>query len=403
MEQTRENHYDRTYAEIYLDRIRRNVENARRLLKADKKFCVVLKTDAYGHGAPAVAWAVDDLVDYYAVATVEEGAVLRRHGIQKPILNLGVVPPSDYALMIRERIMPTVFTVEQAQAISAEAGRLGTTAEVHLALDTGMGRIGILTEEEGAEDTALAIAAAENIRIAGMYTHFASADEKDKSFALEQYCRFRNFAEKLEKRGLHIPIRHCANSAGIMEQIGTDFDMVRDGICVYGIYPSNEVDRGALPLLPALEWKARISYIKTVPAGYPVSYGSTFRAPHRMEIATVPVGYGDGYPRLLSGQGEVLIHGKRCPVLGRVCMDQFMADVSGLNASAGDQATLLGRDGDAEYTLYDMEKCGCFTYEVLCGIGKRVPRVYISQDRIVGMQDAFREVYPDFVRKSADK
>ncbi len=389
--------YDRTYAVIDLTAIRDNVRSAKDSLPEGTQLCAILKCDGYGHGAPPVAKAVEDIVDMFGVATVAEGHQLRRHGIWKPILDLGVAPARNYKLMLDQDIMPSIFTVEQAKKISKLAGELEIQASYMMPLDTGMGRIGIQTEEEGALELALTIAKMPNLQLEGVFTHFARADEENKDFANLQMQRFLSFTEKMEQAGIEIPIKHCANSAGIVERIGTDLNMVRDGICLYGLRPSDAVNKERLTLRPALSWKAKVTYVKDVPAGTTFSYGSTFVSDRSMRVATIPVGYGDGFPRALSNQADVLIHGKRCRILGRVCMDQFMVDVSdALETKVGDIATLLGKDGTEEVDLYEWEKLGLFPYEVLCNIGKRVPRVYVEGDTVVGKKDIFRERYADF-------
>lgn len=388
--------YGRTYAVVDLSTIRKNVENARSVLPAGVQLCAILKCDGYGHGAPPVAKSIEDLVDLFGVATIAEGHALRRNGIWKPILDLGVAPSRSYKLMLDQDIMPSVFTVEQAREISELAGKMEITASFMMPLDTGMGRIGIQTEEAGALELAREIVSLPNLQLEGVFTHFASADEADKSFAELQLKRFLNFTGAMEASGIAIPIKHVSNSAGIVEGIGTELDMVRDGICLYGLLPSQEVRKERLAIKPALSWKAKLTHVKKVPAGTPVSYGSTFVSEREMQIATIPVGYGDGFPRLLSNQAEVLIQGRRCRILGRVCMDQFMVDVSGMDVKPGELVTLLGSDGEEEITLYEWEKYGVFPYEALCNIGKRVPRVYIRNGKLVGKKDIFREVYPDF-------
>ena len=388
--------YDRSYALVDLDIIRENVRNARKLLPKGCRFCAVLKADAYGHGAPAVASAIDDLSDFYAVATPEEGALLRAHGFQKPILVLGAVSDRAYPMLLERRIRPAIFLLSQAKALSKAAGEAGCTALLHLAVDTGMGRIGIDSEEEGSVELALSIAALPNLKVEGIFTHFSTADEADKEFSFLQRERFRRFCEKLSERGLSIPIRHCANSAGIIASIGTDFDMVRDGIALYGIYPSRAAESARLPLKAALSWFAKVSAVRRLPASSPISYGRTFTTARETELAVIPLGYGDGLPRLLSNRAEVLIRGRRCPILGRICMDQFMADVTGLGVRRGDRVTLLGRDGEEEIGLYDWERLGAFPYEVLCGLGKRVPRLYLRGGELAGRKDCFSEEYRDF-------
>ena len=393
--------YDRTWAEIDLSAVRRNVINAKKNIPSRLKFCAVVKTDAYGHGAPAIAWAIDDLTDMYAVAEVTEGAILRRHGITKPILCLGVIPESGYEEMLKNHIMPPVFTVEQAESISKAAERLGfDEVSVTMALDTGMGRIGIQVEETDALEIAKKIAETPRLKLETVFTHFATADEKDQRFTKVQLDRYRAFVEKLEAEGIHIPIKHCANSASIIDKVGTEFDMVRDGICIYGILPSDEMDANIIKLTPVLSWRSEVVFVKDIPAGTPISYGCTFVSRRPMKVATVSCGYGDGLPRALSNKAEVLVHGKRCRILGRVCMDQFMIDVTEVKdapVSVGDVVTMLGRDQDDELMLYDWEAFGLFTYEVLCDIGKRVPRVYLKDGEVVGTHDMTEEMYRDFI------
>lgn len=397
MKQYRNNPYDRVYALIWLDRIRHNMQEMRRVIPKETQLCGVVKADAYGHGAPAVAKAIDAFVALYAVATVDEGILLRKHGVTKPILVLGVTPDRRVQDLLRFGIMPTIFTEAQAKVLAEQAEWTGVPVPVHFAVDTGMGRIGFAAESEEALEEAVRIAQLPMIRVDGIFTHFATADEADKTMTMQQLARFTAFTEALEQKGVHPRVKHCANSAGIVEGIGQNFDLMRAGITLYGVYPSEEVRHDTLSLQPAMELKAKVSFVKVVEKGATISYGADFCAPSKMEVATIPVGYADGYPRALSGKGAVLLHGKRCPILGRVCMDQFMVDVSGLGVQVGDEATLLGRDGAAELTLQDFEAAGCFSYEVLCNIGKRVPRVYMDEGAIVGLKDDNDEMYADFL------
>ncbi len=378
--------YDRSWVIVDLDKIRRNALAAKRNLPQGTGFCAVVKTDAYGHGAIPVASAIDDLTDMYAVATVEEGVQLRTYGINKPVLCLGPVSPASLGRLLENKILPPVFTLSQAEEISRVAKEAGMgCADIVLVLDTGMGRIGISSESDDAVNLALRISSVPGIRIQGLFSHFARADEKDKEFTKLQMHRFQKFVSRLSEKGLSIPVCHIANSAGIIEGIGTGYQMARDGISLYGIYPSGEVTKDRLPLEAALSWRARISYVKTVPSGTPISYGGTFVTEKEMEVATLPVGYGDGFSRRLSNRGEVLVKGARCRILGRICMDQMMIDVSGIGAREGDVATLLGRDGEEEIDLYEWESLGLFSYEALCNIGKRVPRVYIREGKPVAV------------------
>ena len=282
-----------------------------------------------------------------------------------------------------------MFQYEKAKKLSDLALKQGKKAVVHLALDTGMSRIGMKADREHAKEAA-AIAALEGIEVEGLFTHFARADETDKSAYEEQYRRYKEFLGYLKELGVKIPIRHCSNSAGIVESLESNhMDMVRAGIAIYGMYPSDEVDHNSVKLTPAMEIKSCITYIKEIEAGTAVSYGGTFVADHTMKVATIPVGYGDGYVRSLSGKGDVLIHGKRAAILGRICMDQFMVDVTDIpDVQEDDEVTLLGSDGAECITMEELaEKSGGFHYEMVCDIGKRIPRVYLKDGKVVGTKD----------------
>lgn len=371
----------RVTAYIHMDAIAENFENMRANLKDGTKIAAVLKTDGYGHGALPIARMAEpyEYIWGFAVAAVSEAFELREGGITKPVLILGYCFEEDYGRMAKAGIRPAVFTYEMAKAFSDAAREQGVQAPVHIAVDTGMSRIGFPWKEGTTE--ARRIADLPGIRIEGVFTHFAKADETDKTFTKTQMDRFACFCDELEQKGVNGFLRHCSNSAGILEIPEANMDMVRAGISIYGIYPSAEVSRVFVPLRPAMELKSHIVYIKTVGEGTPVSYGGTFTAKKKTRIATIPVGYGDGYPRSLSGKGFVLIRGKRAPILGRICMDQFMVDVTGIEASLLDEVTLLGRDGDEQITLEELDTLsGRFPYEFICDIGKRVPRVYLTQE-----------------------
>ncbi|MDO4296281.1 MAG: alanine racemase [bacterium] len=378
---------DRVWVEVNLDAIRTNMSQMQAHLAEGGKLAGVVKADAYGHGAVPVAYAIDPFVCMYAVATVEEGVELRRNKITKPILILGQVARSRYAEVLHYDLELPLFEVEAARQLEEEAKKQQTCAKVHLAVDTGMSRIGFAVTEEAAEE-ARQIAALPKLRIAGMFTHFARADERDKESARKQYEAFLHFWWLLKERGVEIPLLHCANSAAILELPEMHMDVARAGIAMYGLYPSDEMQRDAIALLPAMEWKSRVSYVKSIPAGTPISYGGTFVAEREMRIATLPFGYADGYPRSASQKEEVLIHGKRVPLLGRICMDQCMADVTELgDVKEGTLVTLVGRDGEEEITMEELaERSGGFHYELCCGVGKRVPRRYWENGRLVGVQ-----------------
>ena len=369
----------RVYAKIDLDAVEYNLQSMRDNLKKGTKMVCVIKTDGYGHGALPIARLAEHMEDIwgFAVATAEEGEALRKGGITKPILILGYTFPESYGDLVRLDIRPAVFTKEMAQALSDEAQRQVKIAPVHIALDTGMSRIGYEPTEESADEVQ-EIAALPGIAIEGLFTHFSRADEADKTFTKGQFEKYMAFVDMLENRGIHIPMRHCSNSAGIVDMPELNLDAVRAGITLYGLYPSEEVNKAQVPLRPVMELKSHIAYIKTLPAGRLISYGGTYETKKELRVATIPVGYGDGYPRQLSNKGWVLIHGKKAPILGRVCMDQFMVDVTDIpEARQHDQVTLVGQDGDAFLPVETLsELSGRFNYEFVCCVGKRVPRVY---------------------------
>lgn len=390
--------YTRVYAPINLDAVCHNMESMRHHLAQKVHLMGVVKTDAYGHGAVPVAQTIAPYVDAYAVASVEEGLLLRRHGVEKPILILGVTHPSDYKRCLEHQIRLTIFTTEQAKLLSHEAEQLQKKARIHFAVDTGMNRIGMRADEAGA-DLAAQIAGLPQIEVEGVFTHFAKADEADKAFTNLQIARYQKFVKLLEERGITVLWKHCANSAGIIDLPNAEGNLMRAGISIYGIYPSDEVDHTAVSLKPAMGLKSFVTYVKPVAKGEPVSYGGRFVADRPLIVATVPVGYGDGYPRSLSGKGYVLIHGKKAPILGRVCMDQFMVDVTDIPEVGVDtEVTLLGKDGEECITVELLaELSGGFHYEILCDIGKRVPRVYIKNGSVIGTKDYFDDRYEDFL------
>lgn len=389
--------YSRVYEKIDLDAIKHNMEAMRDNLSAGTGMIGVVKADGYGHGSVPVACAIDPYVWGYATATLEEGIILRKHGISKPILVLGVTPKYGYEELVQYEIRPTIFQYETAVRLSEIAVKAGTTVFIHLAVDTGMSRIGYRVTEEAAEEAVL-ISRLPGIRVEGLFTHFARADETDKAVTDDQLSKYRKFLAMLTARGLSIPVLHCSNSAGILDLQRANFSVVRAGISIYGLYPSGEVQREAVHLTPAMELKSMVTYVKSIAPGTPVSYGGTFVAERETIVATIPVGYGDGYPRALSGKGEVLIHGCRAGILGRVCMDQMMVDVTGIpGVKEGDEVTLIGGDGKEQITVEELAAVsGGFHYEILCDIGKRVPRVYIEHGKVIGTKDYFNDRYEGF-------
>lgn len=388
------NRYSRVHAEIDLDAILHNLDAMHEIISEDTKIMAVIKADGYGHGAVEIAEAIDALpyVSSYAVATVEEGIILRNHGITKPILILGYVFPEQYEDMIRAGIRPTVFTREMAEELSHAAERLSIDCPIHFAIDTGMSRIGYQVTEAAAEEMAQ-LAALPHIIVEGIFTHFARADEADKASARKQLALFRQMISMLEERGIKIPIKHCSNSAGIVDLPEANMDLVRAGITMYGLWPSDEVDKSRIDLWPALSLVTHVAYVKELAAGREISYGGTYKTEEKRMIATIPVGYADGYARGLSNKGEVLIHGRRAPIRGRVCMDQFMVDVTDIpDVKCGDRVVLIGTDGTEQITMEEVgERSGRFNYEFVCDLGKRIPRVYLHRGRVIGTRDHFSE------------
>ena len=341
----------------------------------------VIKADAYGHGAVTVGRFLETFpyIWGFATATAEEALELRDAGIQKPILVLGYVFEDHYEELIDREVRMPVFDLETAEKIADYAEQLHKKAKIHIALDTGMNRIGFKDTQKSAA-VICKISQMESLQIEGMFTHFARADETDKIYADRQFRRYMDFHRQLQDWGVSIPVCHCSNSAGIIDMPYANLDVVRAGITIYGIYPSDEVQKEKVPLKPVMSWKSGVAFVKEVEAGEQISYGGTFVTPKKMKIATIPTGYADGYPRMLSGKASVLIHGKRAQILGRVCMDQFMADVTDIpDVSRGDEVTLLGRDQEEEITVEELsDLCGRFPYEFVCCVSKRVPRVYLG-------------------------
>ena len=375
-------YYDNTRVKIDLDAIERNIDRVRQ--KVGVPIMAVIKADAYGHGAVQIARLLQNKCAFFGVSSILEAMELRQAGLETPILILGHTPVPTFPVVVRNAIRPTIYRYEDAVALSQAAQQEGVIAPLHIAVDTGMSRIGFQATEADA-DICAAIAKLPGLRIEGLFSHFATADETDLTRARAQAARFADFDAMLKARGLEIPIRHLNNSAGVMN-FSEHYDMVRSGIVTYGLYPSEEVNPGDLPLQPALSWYSRVTHVKTLPAGREISYGGTFVTTRDTRVATVAVGYADGYRRSLSGRFYVLIRGRKAPILGRVCMDQFMVDVTDIpDAAAGDTVTLAGRDGKERITIEELAAAaGSFNYETVCGISRRVPRVYLRDGQCVG-------------------
>ena len=374
------NHYERVCASVNLDAIINNIKSIHEKQGEGLKIMAVVKSDGYGHGALPIAKCLEEkeFIFGFATATAEEALILRRCGISKPIMILGYTFPYAYEDMIREDIAFTVFRKDMLEEISALAVSLNKEAKVHIKVDTGMHRIGIRPDGEGltfVKD----VLSMPGIKAEGIFTHLANADAEDKADAYKQVEQLKAFISQIEAEcGYTFPVRHCFNSAGLMEMQDETFNVGRVGISMYGIWPSDEMQKGLMDLQPVLSLHSKIVYIKDLPAGSPISYGGTYVTEKETRVATVPVGYGDGYPRGLSNCGSVLIRGVRCPILGRVCMDQFMVDVSALpQIKEGEVVTLIGKDGNEEITVEQLcDLYGGFRYEMICDIGKRVPKEY---------------------------
>lgn len=374
--------YFRTEAAIDLDAAEHNFNVTRAKLPENVKLLCVIKADAYGHGAVPLAKLFEGRADFYGVACIEEAIELKKAGIKTPVLILGAVPKEFYSDIVKYDIRVPIFNLEDAKALSAEAVRQSKTAPFHFCVDTGMSRIGFQVNKESA-DACLEITKLPNIEAEGLFSHFATADEKDLSKAIAQRDKFKEFIKLLEERGINIPIKHINNSAGIMN-FDEYFDMCRMGIILYGLYPSHEVDENLLKIKPVMEWRAHITHIKELEPGREISYGGTYKTGETRRIATIPVGYADGYPRCLSNKGKVLINGEFAPITGRVCMDQFMVDITGIDAKVGDTVVLVGKSGSKELSMEEVsESAYSFNYELPCRVARRVPRTYYRDGKFL--------------------
>lgn len=373
----------RTEAAIDLNAVEYNYINTRNKLPKDVKILCVVKADAYGHGAVEISKMLDDKADFFGVACIEEAVELKKASIKKPVLVLGYVFTGAYDIAVKYDIRIPVFSYESAKALSDEAVRQNKTVPFHFCIDTGMSRIGFQVNEESA-DICKKITQLPNIEAEGLFSHFATADEENLDKSIAQQNKFDRFVDMLKKRDIEIPIKHLNNSAGIMN-FEKHYDMCRMGIILYGLYPSHEVDKSLLSVKPVMSWLSHISHLKTLEAGREISYGGTYVTTKNTVVATIPVGYADGYPRSLSNIGKVIINGKYAPILGRVCMDQFMVDVTDIDdIKIGTKVTLVGKDGDARLTMEEVsEAAGSFNYELPCRISRRVPRTFYKDGKMI--------------------
>lgn len=387
--------YRRVHADIDLDAVQFNFDQMSKNIPQGTKIMAVVKTDAYGHGAVPLASFMEPCEKLwgFATATVDEAVELRQAGIKKPILILGYTFPECYTHIVKNEIRQTIFTLDMAKALSNEAVRQNKKAYIHIKLDTGMGRIGYQNAKEAAAD-AEKISKLPMLEIEGVFTHFANADTSSQENTLRQLEKFDEMIEAMEAVGVTFSLKHCANSAGIIELTERKFDLVRAGIISYGLWPSDEVKKDVVQLKPILSLKSHVVYVKEVEPGCAVSYGSTWVAEEKRKIATIPIGYGDGYPRSLSNKGYVLIKGCKAPIVGRVCMDQMMVDVTDIpeEIRVGDRVTLIGQDGDLTITAEEIgDLSGRFNYELVCDLGNRIPRIYYKDGEIKEIRDYFQK------------
>ncbi len=375
--------YTRTYAAIDLGAIAHNLTEIKKKLQPGVLSLAIVKADAYGHGAVGVAREIQDRVDYFGIAELGEAVELREAGVTKPILILSYTSPRQYETLITNELTQTIFNYADAVAISEAAVRLKMIARVHIAIDTGMSRIGFFCNDEAVE-TVKRINDLPNVYIEGLFSHYACADQVDQTVTDRQTAVFKEFIAKLESRGIHIPLCHLCNSAGILVR-DEQFTMVRMGIILYGLYPDPCCNDGSLDLRPAMRIVSHVIHVKEVPAGSGVSYGHTYHTEKPTRIATVCIGYADGYSRALSNKGRVLIHGRFAPIIGRVCMDQLMVDVTDLaDVKVGDEVTVLGPDGDEVITAEELAALtGTINYEVVCQFQKRVAIVHFKDGHVI--------------------
>lgn len=376
--------YQRVIAEINLDNIAYNIRQIKSIINKNTKLLAIVKADGYGHGAVEVAkTCLYNGAEYLATAMSAEGVDLRKNNIFVPILILGYTIDSKLEEVVQNELTQTVFSFETAKKLSLIAKKLNKTALVHIKIDTGMGRIGFEPNDASIKEI-IEISKLENLKITGLFTHFATSDEKDKTFTTEQYKRFKYVSDKLNDVGLTDIIRHVSNSGAILDMPELNLDMVRAGIIIYGLYPSDEVKK-TIDLKPAMSIKTHVSFVKEVEENTSVSYARTYFTNKNTKIATIPVGYADGYSRVLSNKARVIIKNKYAAQIGNICMDQFMADVTGIyDVKENDEVILMGKCGDLEITAEELAKIqGTINYEIVCNVGKRVPRVYIKNDEIL--------------------
>lgn len=371
-----EHEFYRSFAKINLSAIDHNLREIKKSLAKGVKTLAVVKADAYGHGLVPVSKHIQKDVDYFAVATVEDALELRENGVEKPVIILSYVSPLQYETVIENDITATMYNVEEAENLSALAEKKGKKVKVHIPVDTGMGRIGFMPDEDGVK-AVKRISEMKGIFLEGLFSHYACADYEDKTESDKQTELFDRFISLLENEGIEIPIKHMNNSAGTIENL-KQYDMCRIGIALYGLYPSDEVNKDNMKLMPAMEVMSHIVHIKTVEKGFKIGYGHIYEAPSERTIATVSIGYADGYKRCLTGVGYVLANGKKAPIVGKICMDQCMVDITDIpDLKVGDKVVVMGKSGNEELSAELLgSMCHSFNYETICSFMPRVIRIY---------------------------
>lgn len=376
------------WAEVNLDNLAHNIKQVRNNTNKDSLIMAVVKANGYGHGAVDIARTfLENGADRLAVAILSEAVELRKADITESILVLGYTPRSQYEKLLEYNLIQTIYNYEDAKILSQKAVEFGKEVTIHIKIDSGMGRIGFLPTAESAESI-LNISILPNINIEGIFTHFAKADEVDKSHVRDQFNKYMEFVNYLERKGLNISIKHVSNSAGIIDLPEFNLNMVRAGIMLYGLYPSDEVNKEKIKLKPAMTLKAKISHLKIVPKGTGISYGQIFTTEGESKIGTIPIGYADGFTRLLTGKAEVYINDKRVPIVGKICMDQCMLDLTSVeDVELGDEVVIFGCEQDYPHVDELASKIGTINYEIVCMVARRVPRVYISNNKIVSIKE----------------
>lgn len=377
------------WAEINLDKIKHNIKEIKNIIKKDTIICAVVKADAYGHGVAEVSEVLlKNGVNRLAVSTLEEARQLRNNGYTNAsIMVLGHTPEGHGDAIVDGNIIQTVYTYNQALYFSNLAKEKNKEVTIHLKIDTGMSRLGFLLDTQSLNEIKK-IFELPNLMVEGVFSHLATAGEKNKEYTYKQFNIFMDFVNQLEKEGFTIPIKHISNSAAIIDLPEMNLDMVRPGIILYGLYPSNDVNKERLNLKQAMELKAKVSHVKTLPKGYGISYGSKYTTSDTEKIITIPIGYADGYTKMLSGKAEIIVDGEKIPVVGDICMDQCMANATGLDIKTGDEVVLYSSNNESGITINDIaDKVGTINYEIICMLGKRVPRVYLENNSLLHIKD----------------